>query len=735
MFALYGIKQDDFSGAYEAWSKRLHPEDKALTERVLQDAILGKKDYQPEFRVIWPNGEIHFIKGHAKIVKNESGEAIRMIGANWDNTAHANTRQQLHLAHTAINTCNSAFFWINSTGRIVDANDAACKSLGYNRQELLTMCVWEFDPDFPPETWGSMWQEFRKSKKINIETNHVRKDGTIFPVEVVCNFFYAEGMEYSFAFAQDITERKHSQRIISNSENKYRTLFDSAGDAIFIADTVTGIIIDCNARAESLIGRTKDQIIGLHQSAIHPEDKIEFYKELFKEHIENGKSIAEDVYVIHQDGHKIPVDINGSVFELNGIMVILGLFRDITYRRQIEHLQDQQQQCQRALLDGVPFLAWLKNEQGQFLAVNHPFAEACGAPSPDHVVGKTDLDLWPQDLAEAYQADDRAVLASGTKKQQEEIVEINGEQVWFATYKSPVKIDGKIIGTIGVARNITERKQALKDLDLYRNHLEELVESRSLEIKHLNQQLEQRVLEAESANRAKSSFLANMSHEIRTPMNAILGMTYLLQRKGDLSAEQQDKLGKISNASDHLLAIINDILDLSQIEAGKLILIQEEFNLSDLIDRVTNLISDRLHGKGLRFKSHIYRVPDLLKGDKTRLSQMLLNYLGNAVKFTEQGHITLSASMLEETEANLLLKFTVEDTGIGISEENKARLFNAFEQADNSSKRHFGGTGLGLAINRHLADVMGGEVGVDSQLGAGSTFWFTVRLNKVTSSV
>jgi PAS domain S-box-containing protein len=610
MFALYGIKRDDYSGAYETWSKRLHPEDKALTEQALQDAIHGKRDYQPEFRVIWPNGEIHFIKGHAKIVKNESGEAIRIIGTNWDNSAHAITRQQLYFAHTAINTCKSAFFWINSAGELVDVNEAACQSLGYSRNEMLGMKIFDFDPDFKEEDWNLKWQKLREKKKLNIESRHARKDGTLFPVEVICHYIFAEGMEYSFAFIQDITQRK-----------------------------------------------------------------------------------------------------------------------------QIEALQKQNHQYQRALLDGIPFLAWLKNERGQFLAVNHPFAEACGAPSPDHVVGKTDLDLWPQDLAEAYQADDRAVLASGTKKQQEEIVEINGEQVWFATYKSPVKIDGKIIGTIGVARNITERKQALKDLDLYRNHLEELVESRSLEIKHLNQQLEQRVLEAESANRAKSSFLANMSHEIRTPMNAILGMTYLLQRKGDLSAEQQDKLGKISNASDHLLAIINDILDLSQIEAGKLILIQEEFNLSDLIDRVTNLISDRLHGKGLRFKSHIYHVPDLLKGDKTRLSQMLLNYLGNAVKFTEQGHITLSASMLEETEADLLLKFTVEDTGIGISEENKARLFNAFEQADNSSKRHFGGTGLGLAINRHLADVMGGEVGVDSQLGAGSTFWFTVRLNKVTSSV
>ena len=610
MFALYGIKPNEFAGAYEAWSTRLHPEDKTQTEQALQDAILGKRDYEPEFRVIWPNGETHYIKGHAKIVKNESGQAIRMIGTNWDNTAHAITRQQLHYAQTAINSCKSAFFWINSTGVIVDVNEAAYESLGYSRNEMIGVNILNFDPNFKEADWNPKWQKLRANKKLLFETLHARKDGTTFPVEVICHYVFAEGLEYSFTFAQDITHRK-----------------------------------------------------------------------------------------------------------------------------EIEALQQQNQQYQRALLDGIPFLAWLKNEQGQFLAVNHPFAEACGASSPDQVVGKTDLDLWPKNLAHTYQADDLAVLASGVKKQHEEIIEINGEPVWFATYKSPVTIDGKIIGTIGVARNITERRQVLHDLEQYRNHLEELVELRSQEIKHLNQQLEQRALEAEAANRAKSSFLANMSHEIRTPMNAILGMTYILQRKGNLSAEQQDKLDKISNASDHLLSIINDILDLSQIEAGKLILVQEIFSLTDLIDRVINLINDRLQSKGLQFTNSIDRVPDILKGDKTRLTQMLLNYLGNAVKFTEQGYINLSVSKLEETEDNLLLKFTVADSGIGISEEQKTRLFNAFEQADNSSKRNFGGTGLGLAINRHLAQIMGGGVGVDSQLGKGSAFWFTVRLAKATASV
>ncbi|MGE3848500.1 MAG: bacteriohemerythrin [Gammaproteobacteria bacterium] len=238
-------------------------------------------------------------------------------------------------------------------------------------------------------------------------------------------------------------------------------------------------------------------------------------------------------------------------------------------------------------------------------------------------------------------------------------------------------------------------------------------------------------LELLAATRAKSAFLANMSHEIRTPMNTIVGMTHLLRERGGLSGEQQEKLDKVVTASDHLLNIVNDVLDLSKIEAGRFDLELTPFAPGELLDRARVLVADRLQARGLTFRIEADPLPPLLCGDETRLCQMLLNYLSNAVKFTDQGEVVLEARVRAETEADLLLEFAVSDTGSGIEPELQPRLFTAFEQADSTATRRHGGTGLGLAINAHLARMMDGEVGVTSKAGLGSRFWFTARLGRV----
>jgi signal transduction histidine kinase/ActR/RegA family two-component response regulator len=246
-----------------------------------------------------------------------------------------------------------------------------------------------------------------------------------------------------------------------------------------------------------------------------------------------------------------------------------------------------------------------------------------------------------------------------------------------------------------------------------------------------NRDLNAAAVRAQEANEAKSRFLASMSHEIRTPMNAIVGLTELLQRE-ITEPSHLDKLATVADAAHHLLSIINDVLDLSKIEAGKLELMEEEVDVSAVVESVCSLISESAHAKGLQVSSSID--PDLprsLRGDRMRISQAVLNYAGNAVKFTETGSIAIRARLQERSADGLLVRFEVSDTGIGVTPELRARLFSAFEQGDSSTTRRFGGSGLGLAINRQIARLMDGEVGVDSIPGAGSTFWFTARLKAV----
>ena len=282
---------------------------------------------------------------------------------------------------------------------------------------------------------------------------------------------------------------------------------------------------------------------------------------------------------------------------------------------------------------------------------------------------------------------------------------------------------GQIRGAVSAFTDITQEKRNQDELARYRHDLEAQVLTRTAE-------LASAMNAAEAANRAKSAFLANMSHEIRTPMNAIVGLTHLLRRDA-IDAGQKLRLSKVSDAAHHLLGIINDILDFSKIEAGKMSLETTGFSLQRVIDGVTVLVEDRLRDKGLRLNCEIDpALAGVLSGDPTRLSQILLNYLSNAMKFTEHGEIKLRVRRVEENAGAVLIRLEVEDTGIGIPADRLARLFQSFEQADSSTTRKYGGTGLGLAISRRLAELMGGQAGAESTPDVGSSFWFTAWVRR-----
>ncbi len=301
----------------------------------------------------------------------------------------------------------------------------------------------------------------------------------------------------------------------------------------------------------------------------------------------------------------------------------------------------------------------------------------------------------------------------------------DGTERLLEVFGSPVVDDeGRVWASLVSFFDITERKRAELELDRYRDHLEDVVEERTTALSIAKEA-------AEAANRAKSTFLANMSHELRTPMNAIMGMTAMALRR-TTDPGQIDRLTKVSQASSHLLEIINDILDISKIEAERLSLEKIDFKLAGVVDHLRGLVGGKVAEKGLALRIQVE--PDLaglpLRGDPLRLRQILFNLTGNAIKFTDRGTIDVRVSRVASSPTTVLLRFEVQDTGIGIAPEDQRRLFSAFEQADGSMTRKYGGTGLGLAISKRLAQLMGGDIGVDSQAGAGSTFWFTVRMDK-----
>jgi signal transduction histidine kinase/DNA-binding response OmpR family regulator len=341
-------------------------------------------------------------------------------------------------------------------------------------------------------------------------------------------------------------------------------------------------------------------------------------------------------------------------------------------------------------------------------------------------------DLWhpvvhADDVAQASAEIQHAVDTCGALNHSYRIVLPSGEVRWIASFGNTLANEaGQATRMSGVSVDITQRKLAELALDEYREHLEDLVAERTNDLALAKEG-------AEAASRAKSAFLANMSHEIRTPMNAILGLTHLMTRD-TRDALQRDRLGKIDSAAKHLLQVINDVLDLSKIEAGKLVLEHIEFSRDELLNRAFEMVSHTAADKGLELVLDTDHLPDRMCGDPTHLAQALINLLANAVKFTDQGWVSLRGSLLATQGERLHIRFEVQDTGVGIPLAQQKALYEAFEQADASTTRRHGGTGLGLALTRHLATLMGGEVGVTSAPGQGSTFWFTAWVGRATEA-
>ena len=497
-------------------------------------------------------------------------------------------------------------------------------------------------------------------------------------------------------------------------------------------------VFECSA--EALVGDPD-----LFWSMLHPDDVRGLRREE-SEANRLGRPFQAEARIVSPGGRIRWIQMaarRGAYFEGGGALWS-GVILDVTERKTAEATL---QKLYLAVAQS-PLSIVITDDQANIEYVNEAFERSSGYTAAMVMGRNARLQASGATPAETYR-DLWAHLRAGRMWQGE----FHNRRADGGTYIEFVKIapvrtqGGAITHFVAFKEDITEKKRIGAELDMHRHHLQDLVaqrtreleeandviERRAEEVATLNAALRDRAEEAEAATRAKSAFLANMSHEIRTPMNAIIGLNHMLERARP-TPEQLDKIRKISASANHLLAIINDILDLSKIEAGKVSFQDEPFDLQAVLADVTTFASQRLAESTVAFHANADQVPRYLMGDRTRLAQMLLNYVSNAIKFTRTGSIALQVGVVEDLDDVVQLRFEVADTGIGLSDEQCGRIFEAFEQADASTTRVFGGTGLGLTINRHLAALMGGEVGASGRLGIGSIFWATAVFGKTSAA-
>lgn len=508
---------------------------------------------------------------------------------------------------------------------------------------------------------------------------------------------------YIIGSGHDITSDKELTQKLQEATNFFTAVTDALADPLFVKDE-NHRMLHVNAAYCRLINRKAEEILSEQSDNLIPPTELDAFRQSdalalaseqpieIEETLTDGNGLPHTI-ITRKAPHRLP----------NGKKILIGTIRDITRRREMEEMLMQKDAFMRRLLDSVPDLIFYKDRHGVYLGCNKAHETLMGL-SEHEFIGKTNLELFPLEEAHAYDQQDALVLSQKCTLHTEQWVTYpSGRCALLDTVITPFgPPDGEPLGLIGVCRDLTERKTAEDELRKAKDA-------------------------AESANQTKSAFLSTMTHELRTPLNGVLGLTNLLLDT-ELSAEQFDLVNTIHTSGDTLLALINDILDFSKIEANKLELEPSNFDLRRCLEETLDLVAPQATAKGLTLAYSLDPdVPTHLCQDVTRIRQILANLLGNAVKFTDRGEIVVLVSNHRPQANPYELHFAVQDTGIGISTEQFSRLFQSFSQVDASVARRFGGTGLGLAISKRLAELMGGSMWVESEVGHGSTFHFTLQ--------
>ncbi len=694
--------------------KLIHPVDLESMIETVKSSFRNEKTGKHIFRILLPDGTTRYLQSHWKVSTDGTDQPLQIIGMTQDITSRIEMEERLKESerqHRLISEQSLDFISRLSVEESIYlyCSPACSTILGYHPDELEGTSVLNY---IHPDDLEAIRQymnlntlDEQQSKPVSYRHRH-RSGGYVW-LEASGRFIESDESKASqiLLIARDIQERRHSAQLIQESEQRYRSLFDYNPASVFSFD-IQGRYTTINAEMEKLVGRTEDELIGRSfECFVAPEnvyDTVEHFERALQG---EPQSYESRVVVKNGDTREVSV-VNLPIVVDEQIVGVYGIATDITemkrHMEQIEKLSNEYTLILNSVSEGIFGL----DTEGHTTFIN---------PAATRMLGFSTFELVGQPLLEMFQlthADgsaylpqdhpiDRALREGSSYEEQEAVFLRKDGSSFMVSYRiTPIWDRGKRKGAVVVFNDITNEKQIIRAKEI-----------------------------AERADRAKSEFLAIMSHEIRTPMNGIIGMTGLLADT-DMDEEQRSYIEIIRDSSDALLHILNEILDFSRIEAGKMLLEHTPIQVHPLLDGVLDLFTSRAAEKGIELTCHTSdKVPQAIIGDASRLRQVLVNLISNAIKFTDNGSVTVSVREMERRANECVLEFEVSDTGIGISSDKQSLLFQSFSQLHPSINRKYGGTGLGLAICKKLIELMGGTISVDSEEGRGATFRFVLPVH------
>jgi PAS domain S-box-containing protein len=651
-------------------------------------------------------------------LKLEAANKLRMANERLKATLKELEFQQQALDEHAIVSI------ADRSGKIIYANRKFSQISQYSPDELIGQDHRLLNSGYHPhEFFKAMWQTIGAGQVWHGEVRNRSRDGAFYWVEsTIVPFMDETGRpERYISVRTDITARKVMEAQLVEQRAFYERISETMGEGLYVQDA-SGCCTYLNSEAEQLLGWTREEFIGkpvhdtIHTVTAQGLPLPAAGCPILLTVREKGEWHGDDQVFVRKDGTPFPVEASSRSILRNGVSYgSVVAFSDISERKQNEFLVRMAQERLNLALEGSGLALWDWDIAGDRVYLSDRWSLMMGGDKQDVVLSSAQLfDLVHPDERQRIEDNLLAVLKGQSEFYSVEfrVRRSDGEWLWIHTHGKVVERNatGRVTRMTGTNADITQRKQT-------------------------EETLRQAKEAAEAASRAKGDFLANMSHEIRTPMNGIIGMTELALDT-ELSAEQREYLGLVQSSADALLTILNDILDFSKIESGKLDIEIIEFSLEQMLRETMKSLAVRAHQKQLELLLHVASdVPDRLLGDPGRLRQVIVNLVGNAIKFTGAGEIEVAVRCMEDVPGGTVrLQFSVRDTGIGIPRDKFKTIFESFSQADTSTTRRYGGTGLGLTISAQLVQLMGGQIGLDSVVGQGSTFYFTLNMPMLSGS-